>query len=90
MKPVLVAILLAFAAPAPVAEPACGLEEEVFLESGRSPKSSPVRTPFRTALRQEQTVPAPRPSLRDVGAARPPRDSSGWAPRLFSRPPPPL
>ena len=88
MKPALVAVLLAFAAPAPVAATALCLDEEIVLESGRGSKSASVRAPLRKAIRQEQARPALRPSARPFELALPFRDSSEWAPRLFSRPPP--
>ena len=88
MKLALAAVLLAFAAPAPVAETALCLEEEIVLESGRNSKSSSVRAPFRKALRLEQAAPAARAPVRALDIALPFRDTSEWAPRLFSRPPP--
>ena len=88
MKLALAAVLLAFAAPAPVAESSLCLEEEVVLDSGRTSKSSSPRAPFQKTLRPEQALPAPRPSDRVVDGAPSLRDPSGWPPRQFSRPPP--
>jgi hypothetical protein len=87
MKLALVAVLLVFAAPAPVAETTLCLEEELLLDSARGSKSSSARAAFRKAIRQQAT-PASRPSRRPVETAFSPEDSSAWPPRLFSRPPP--
>ena len=88
MKLALAAVLIAFAAPTPVAATALCLEEDIALESGRGSKSSTVRVPFRRPVRQEKAAPAVRPTVRAVEVPLPVRDSSEWAPRLFSRPPP--
>src|SRR5687768_3183919 len=83
MKLALVAVLLAFAAPAPVAETALCLEEELLLDSGRGSKSSSVRASFRQTIRRQQAPPASRPPRRDVETPVPSRDFPGWTPRLF-------
>ena len=88
MKLAFVAVLLAFAAPAPVAETAPCLEEDVVFESSRKSKTSSVRAPLRAMLRQGPATSAPRPSLLELKAALTPHHSSGWPPPLFSRPPP--
>jgi hypothetical protein len=88
MKLAFVALLLAFAAPAPVAESAFCPEEDIVLESSRGAKTFSVRTPLRTVLRQAPATPAPGPSPLDFKTSLTPSHSSGWPPPLFSRPPP--
>jgi hypothetical protein len=88
MKLALAAVLLAFAAPIPIATTALCLEEDIALESARGSKSSSVRVHFRKAPPQEQAAPAVRPAVRTVEVALPFRNFPEWAPRLFSRPPP--
>ena len=80
----LLAIILAFAAPAPVAESAFTLEDEAIVEVSR--RTSAPRLAAATP-RPPMLAPAPRaivPVDRDV-RFRPVVD---WTPRLFSRPPP--
>lgn len=80
----LLAILLAFAAPAPVAESTLVLEDEAIVEVSR--RTSAPRFAV-AAPRPPMLAPAPR-ALVPVDPDVRFRPAVDWTPRLFSRPPP--
>lgn len=79
----LLAIFLTFAAPAPFAESAAGMDDEAIVEVSRrpaAPRVAPLPRP-----------PMPPPAPRAIVPADPDvrfRPAVDWTPRLFSRPPP--
>lgn len=80
-----IALLLAFAAPAPPAETPAGLDPETLVELSR-PARIGARIAFVTPFRPSAPPPAAtRPTL-DAGLPAHPRTKA--APRILSRPPP--
>jgi hypothetical protein len=80
----LLAILLAFAAPAPIAESTIVLEDEAIVEVSR--RTTPPRAVVSTP-RPPMCPPAPR-ALVPVDPDVRFRPAVDWTPRAFSRPPP--
>jgi hypothetical protein len=83
----LLAILLAFAAPMPLAELPTAPEDEAIVESCRGGRA--VRHRVAPPSLPPAPVPAPspsRPETPDISASAP----ADWTPRLFSPRPPPL
>ena len=81
----LLAVLLAFAAPAPVAETSTILEDEAIVEVSRGAR----------VLRRREAAAVPRVVLTPACRPIPPGDpafkdcpADDWTPRHFSRPPP--
>ena len=81
----LLAILLAFAAPMPLAELPTVFEDEAVVELCRSGRTARHRTPSESRPRAAAPMPQPsRPETSELPSQAP----DDWTPRLFSRPPP--
>jgi hypothetical protein len=83
----LLAILLAFAAPAPIAETAPILEDEAIVEVSRGGRIL-RRREHPAAPRVVPAAAVGRPIAPAEVAFRAQPPAAGWTPRLFSRPPP--
>ena len=75
--------LLAFAAPAPLAESFVEAEEEVVVLRSKASKSA-----VRRIERTQPPVSTCRPTPRLLAPALPSRSLTEWTPSAFTRPPP--
>jgi hypothetical protein len=80
-------ILLAFAAPAPVAESLTGSDQEAVLEISRSARTGRRIAPSRPAVPTSAAA-SPAPKTFAVDSALPVRCGEDVVPRILSRPPP--